>query len=306
MARVKTVFYNYYNLIRFHQYAKNLFIFLPLFFAAKITNANLLAKSAAAFIGFSLVASSVYIFNDLSDIKYDRQHPVKKNRPLASRAISARRAVALLVIFLILGMSICYILNIYVFYLVLFYVIMSAFYTFRLKQIPIVDVIVVAIGFVTRILIGGVVTKVELSHWIIIVTFLLAIFLALAKRRDDCLIFIRSGEKIRKNIELYNIEFINISMAMMASVVIVSYIMYTVSPEVILKTHTDKLYLTSFFVLLGILRYLQITFVENKSGSPTEILLRDRFTQITIIGWLVLCGGLDCKFHLNTSLTYCA
>jgi hypothetical protein len=122
--------------------------------------------------------------------------------------------------------------------------------------------------------------------WIIIMTFLLTLFLALAKRRDDVLLFIGQERISRRAIDGYNLVFIDSAMVIMAAVTIVAYIMYTVSPDVMEKFRTDKLYITTLFVVLGILRYMQITFVENKSGSPTEILLRDGFLQCVILSWL--------------------
>ena len=122
--------------------------------------------------------------------------------------------------------------------------------------------------------------------WIIVITFLLALFLALSKRRDDLIIYIESGYKARKVIEGYNIEFLDSAMVVMASVVIVSYIMYTVSAEVTARLHSDRLYLTVAFVIMGLLRYMQQTLVMKNSGSPTEILMKDGFLQLVILGWL--------------------
>ena len=138
-----------------------------------------------------------------------------------------------------------------------------------------------------RIFVGSQAGNIRPSMWIIIMTFLLAIFIALAKRRDDVLIYLESGNKARKVIDGYNLEFLNTTMVIMASVVIVSYIMYTISPDVVGRMHSDKLYLTVVFVILGLLRYMQITIVEKKSGSPTEILLKDRFLQISVLGWII-------------------
>jgi 4-hydroxybenzoate polyprenyltransferase len=149
-------------------------------------------------------------------------------------------------------------------------------------------VFIIAAGFVIRLFIGSLVTGIELSMWIIIMTFLLALFLALAKRRDDVVIFLASGERTRKVVDGYNLDILDLSMTIMASVTIVSYIMYTVSPEVIKKTNSDKLYLSVVFVMLGVMRYLQIVFVEKGSGSPTDVLLRDRFIQMTLAGWVLL------------------
>jgi decaprenyl-phosphate phosphoribosyltransferase len=158
-------------------------------------------------------------------------------------------------------------------------------YCVKLKHIAILDVTLIASGFLIRIMLGGAITNTLLSHWIILITFLLALFLALAKRRDDVLIFIRTGDKMRKNIDGYNLDFLNVSMSIMSAVVIVAYIMYSTSPETVANIG-QNLYFTSFFVIVGIMRYLQITFVNEKSGSPTNIVLHDLFLQLIILGWL--------------------
>lgn len=170
---------------------------------------------------------------------------------------------------------------------VIIYIILNIFYSIKLKHIAILDIFIIATGFVLRLWLGSIVIGVGLSHWIVIVTFLLAIFLALAKRRDDVLLLEKSGEKMRKNIDGYNRVFLDIGMGISASLVMISYIFYTIDENVNERFHTDKLYITSAFVLLGIFRYMQITFVEEKSQNPSKIILKDRFLQGSIIAWLV-------------------
>ena len=160
-------------------------------------------------------------------------------------------------------------------------------YCFYLKHIPIVDISIIAIGFVLRLFIGSIVADVHLSNWIVIMTFLLALFLAIAKRRDDVMHFMKTGTKMRKVIDGYNLQFIDMSMTIMASVVIVSYTIYTTSVEVIERVQSEYLFITSLFVILGILRYLQISIVENNSGSPTKIMLKDRFIILNLLGWVL-------------------
>ena len=147
-------------------------------------------------------------------------------------------------------------------------------------------VIIIAMGFEIRILWGGESGDIPLSMWIIIITYLLALFLGLAKRRDDVLLAAQ-GNKVRKSIRGYNLEFINGGMMIMASVLIVAYISYTVSREVQLKFDSEYLYITVLFVIMGIFRYMQITFVEKRSGNPSKILLTDPFLQITILCWVI-------------------
>lgn len=276
----------YLLLLRPHQWIKNVFIFLPLFFGARLTDTLAVVKTAVAFCGFCATASSVYILNDYMDREYDRKHPLNRARPLASGAINPKNAFVLMTALAIAGTGTYYVLDLLPFLCI--YIVLNVLYAIRLKRVPILDVMLVSCGFVIRIFIGSEVSGVPLSIWIVMMTFLLALFLALSKRRNDVLIFLETGEKMRKSVDGYNTEFLNSSMVIMASVVIVAYLLYTVSPDVQAKMHTDKLYLTSLFVVLGILRYLQLTIVENNGGSPTRVLLHDRFLQLVLIGWLAL------------------
>ncbi|MBN1331492.1 decaprenyl-phosphate phosphoribosyltransferase [Candidatus Dojkabacteria bacterium] len=278
------------KLLRPHQYLKNLFIFLPLFFAADIFEINLLIKAGVAFIAFSLTASACYVFNDYLDIEADRKHPKKKKRPLASGKISKKEARIYMAILPVIGFIIAAPLGIAAIAILAWYFVQNILYTIKLKHIPIIDVFIIALGFVIRILIGGAATGEEISMWIIIMTFLLALFLGLAKRRDDVVLYKTTGKKMRKAVDGYNLVFLDTTMIMMTSVVLVAYIMYTVTPEAIAKFGTDKLYITTIFVLLGIMRYLQITLVEKNSGSPTEILMKDRIVQLALTGWLLTFG----------------
>jgi 4-hydroxybenzoate polyprenyltransferase len=148
-------------------------------------------------------------------------------------------------------------------------------------------VFIIALGFVLRILMGGVATGIYISHWIILMTFLLALFLAFAKRRDDVAIYETSGVKARKNIDRYNLDFMNQAITVVASVTMVCYIMYTVSEDVVARMGSHYVYVTAIFVLAGIIRYLQVTIVDVKSGSPTRVLMKDRFVQACVAGWLL-------------------
>lgn len=279
---------NIIKLARLDQYIKNLLIFAPLFFAGDVTDINLLLKAFVAFVAFSLSASAIYILNDYKDIEEDRQHPRKKFRPLASANISKTFAIYLIGIFSAISILIMTALSRHALLLLVSYLLLNICYSFKLKHIPILDINIIAIGFVIRLFVGSVVTDTPLSKWIIIMTFLLALFLALAKRRDDVILYMNTNTKMRRVVDGYNLELINGGMMIMAAVIIVSYILYTTSETVIQRIQNEYLYLTVFFVILGFMRYLQITFVENRSGSPTKIVIKDLFLQITILGWILL------------------
>ncbi len=165
------------------------------------------------------------------------------------------------------------------------YIVLNIAYSFYLKQVAILDVNIIAVGFVLRLFVGSTVTQIPLSEWIVIMTFLLALFMALAKRRDDVLLYMDTGKKMRKVVDGYNLQLTDSAMMVMASVVIVTYILYTTSIEVVQRMHSDYLYLTAVFVILGIMRYMQVAFVEKDSGSPSKIVLKDKFIQMTILAW---------------------
>ncbi len=273
------------TLLRPEQYVKNLFIFAPLFFSFKFNIINI-SNSLLAFFLFSLVASSAYIFNDLMDINDDRNHPVKKFRPLADGKVSLTTAKTLIFLLSGIALAISWIVNTNLFFILFVYLVLNILYSLKLKHITILDISIIATGFVLRIFAGSFSINEDLSMWIITMTFLLALFLGLAKRRDDVLLS-EEGTKTRRNIDGYNLEFINAAMVLMSGIIAVAYILFTTSTETINKFNTEYLYVTSFFVILGILRYMQITFVEKNSGDPTYILYKDKFLKITIILWLI-------------------
>ena len=279
----------YVALLRPHQYLKNLFIFAPLFFAGKVTEVDLLWHTVIAFIAFSFTASSLYVLNDYKDVNEDREHPGKRGRPLASGAVTKMEALFLMAVFFAAGTGMAFTQGTGLLLTILAYAALNVAYSFALKHISLLDVFTIAIGFVLRLYAGSFVTGIDLSMWIVLMVFLLALFLALAKRRDDLLL---AGQRknVRKSIDGYNMELVNSAMTIMASVVMVSYVMYTLSDEIISKFGTDQLYVTSIFVLFGILRYMQITFVEGGSGDPAKVLLRDRLLQLAIISWIISFG----------------
>lgn len=281
---------DYMKILRPKQWVKNFFVMLPLFFGGELFNGKALLAGAITFLAYSLAASSIYCFNDIHDVDDDRRHSVKRLRPIASGAISISAAYALMFTCFALSMLSVFLLPDYALQtsgIILFYWLLNLAYCARLKQYAIIDVCIVAFGFVLRLLAGGFATHIQLSKWIVLMTFLITLFMSFAKRRDDVIRMEQTGEAPRKNTIRYNLTFINQAITITASVTLVCYIMYTVSPEVIQNFHTDYLYLTSIFVLVGLLRYIQLTVVDQKSGDPTKVLLKDRFTQLVVVAWLL-------------------
>lgn len=285
---------NIIKLLRPHQWLKNLFVFTPVFFNGSIIEWSFLLPSIVVFGSFCLVASGIYCFNDIYDVEADRMHPVKRMRPIASGAVSIKTSYILMFsCFIISFIPIslynwdCRTTKYWLYGIMLSYVVMNIAYCVWLKHKPIIDVFIIAVGFVLRIFVGGVATGIALTHWLVLMTFLLALFLAFSKRRDDVVMFETQGKVSRKNVVRYNLDFMNQVIGIIASITMVCYIMYTVSPEVIERFHTSRLYLTSVFVLAGIIRYLQVTIVDVKSGSPTKVLMHDKFIQICVVAWVL-------------------
>ena len=274
-------------LLRVEQWIKNILVFSPIFFASQLLHQSIL-KCILLFFAFSFVASGVYIINDLNDVEKDKLHEKKKNRAIASGKVSKKLALIIMLITLFIGLLIAFLISLNCLYILLAYLTINFFYSLWLKKIPLVDLIIVSSGFLLRIFAGGTTSNVHLSVWLILITFLLSIFILFAKRRDDLLIMNKSNTLMRDSIHGYNFEFVNAGMLVTSSVLIVAYIMYCLSPITMQKTNGQYLYLTSFFVIIGVLRYLQITFVYNKSGNPIQVLVKDLFLQIIIVGWILM------------------
>jgi decaprenyl-phosphate phosphoribosyltransferase len=276
----------YLKLLRPKDWAKNLFLFIPLFFGREILNTGKLISVFYAFVAFCFIASSIYIINDYRDREDDRKHPVKCKRPLAAGTVSPTAALIICGLLLIAGFGIAWWLREKFLFVLSIYFLINLGYSLGLKAVPILDIMILAIGFVLRIKGGSIVSYVPLSEWIIIMVFLLATFMAIGKRRDDVLLKLSSGMDMRKSIKGYNLELLNILLALVCAVIVVAYLMYTMSPETERHMGTDRLYYTCIFVLAGIMRYLQIIYVSADSGSPTKILYKDRFIQLTLLLWI--------------------
>ena len=278
------------QLTRPQQWLKNVFVMIPMFFGGSLLDTSDIKSSLTTFFAFSFIASSIYCFNDIVDVEADRRHPVKSKRPIASGAISMVQARLLMLFMLVCSLATLLLLDtmthtLTVGAVLVIYYVMNLLYCSKLKQYAIVDVCIIAFGFVLRVLAGSYATDIVPSKWLVLMTFLLTLFLSFSKRRDDVLRMNETGEAPRKNTTRYNLTFINQAITITASVTLVCYIMYTVSPEVVSRFHSDLLYLTSVFVLLGLLRYIQLTVVDQKSGDPTKMMLKDRFTQCVVLMW---------------------
>lgn len=281
----------YLKLIRVEQYIKNAFVLAPLFFSGDFLNGPAVQNTLICLVCFCLASSCVYIINDFFDIEQDRAHPIKSKRPLAAGTISKKNALGLFITLLSASLLISFFLNAAVFYTIVSYILLNVLYSSSLKHIALLDINIIATGFVLRIVAGGFSAQVEPSIWILIETYLLALFLALAKRRTDFVLHTK-GHEVRKNIDGYNLPFIDTTLGILAATLIICYIFYCISPEVQNHYHSNWVYLSIIFVFNGLIRYLKLAIVDQTTYSPTQIVLKDRFIQITIIGWIILLGSL--------------
>ncbi len=278
---------HYIHLARPHQFLKNGFVWLPLFFGFKLHDSQAILQVLYAFAVFCAASGSIYAVNDVVDVDEDRKHPQKKTRPLAKGEISKPQALVfscfLMLLALIAGGLL---LPIEFLAIISAYLLVNVAYSCGLKKLALFDIVCIAVGFLLRVFGGGIAGGTPVSRWLIMMTFLMALFLALAKRRDDILLK-QDGLLSRPSLSGYNLEFVSLGMVTMASVIIVFYILYTVSPEIMEKHGTDKLYLTGFWVIMGLLRYMQITFVLKRSGSPTRVMLKDFLLQVIVVLWIL-------------------
>jgi decaprenyl-phosphate phosphoribosyltransferase len=275
----------YSRLIRINNWTKNLIIFSPLFFAGKISNVVLLQQSLISFISFSFLTSFIYILNDYLDLEHDRAHPSKKYRPLASGKIPIAHAGAMAIVLLVVGLGIIFQLSIDTFYIFLSYVVIMVAYCLVFRKMALVDIGIIATGFVIRLYVGSTVTGIPNSMWIIIMTFMLALFITLAKRRDDLTRLAINEENTRESLNGYNITLVDSLIIVLVPIIIVSYILYCTADENITRVG-NNLYLTSVFVFFGFMRYLQLIFVKKMGGDPMGLLYSDSGIQLILLFWI--------------------
>ena len=265
-----------------------MFVFLPLFFDKKLTDTHVLLLTLLCAIVFSLAASAVYCLNDILDRKADATHPVKCKRPIASGAVSVSTGWIAMVTCLVLAVVLTVaLLPTALLWILLGYLSLNILYSVWLKHVGLVDVLIVACFYVMRVVAGATAGDIVPSQWIVVMTFLLALFLVLGKRRDDVMLQADSGKVVRRGAAGYNIDFINMALTMVATITIVAYMIYTMSDDVARRFNSHYTYCTTAFVLAGILRYMQLTVVDNHSGSPTAVLMRDHFIQLCVAGWAI-------------------
>lgn len=274
---------SYIELIRPLHSIKSLVVFAPLFFNFDF-NLDLYISVTFASILFYMMSSSIYIFNDLIDLSRDRLHPIKKHRPIASEKITIQEAKYFLSVLLLSTIGVSFIFNFELFFILLIYLIINIFYSLILKEVFLLDMIIIATGFVLRLFAGAVVVDISLSSWIIIITFLLASFLAISKRMDNVNSINQESSNISKIYTERNIK----SIILILSIILVgSYISFTMYSEIITKYNITYLPLNSILVIIGVLRYLYIIFNTPKNYDPVVIFFGDTLLKLIFIIWIV-------------------
>jgi 4-hydroxybenzoate polyprenyltransferase len=277
-------------LLRPHQWVKNAFIAAPLFFTPSAVNVGSVTTVLLGMLAFCVLSSAVYILNDYMDRDADRLHPRKRLRPLAAGSVPVPLALGLMAALIVGGLALAWSLAPRFAGIALVYLFVNALYSLKLKDVSIVDVMLVSLGFVLRVYGGAELINVLPSVWIVICTGLLALFMALAKRRDDLVKNLDTGH--RTALQGYTKPFIDTAITTVIGALLVSYLIYTTDVSVMTRIGSHSLYLTTPFVIAGVLRYLQITVVEERSGSPTALALTDKFLVLTVLGWLATFGAL--------------
>jgi 4-hydroxybenzoate polyprenyltransferase len=270
--------------LRLRQWTKNFFIFSALVFDRQLTNSKSVITTLTGFIIFCALSSSVYFFNDIFDVEADKIHPVKKNRPIASGRLSTNIA-AIIGVFLGIGaIYLAFRLSFNFFLICLAYLVINLLYSKWLKHFPIIDVLVVASGFVLRVAAGVTLVAVErFSPWLYVVTTLLALFIGFGKRRAELALLAGSANQHRTVFEGYSLDFLDQLITIVSGATIIGYSLYTFSAPNLPDNHT--MMLTIPFILYGIFRYLYLIKVKESGGAPEELLMKDRPLQLTILLW---------------------
>lgn len=283
-------FKHFFISLRPRQWVKNFFVLAALIFARKFTNLNDLELSLFAFVVFCLVSSGIYLINDVIDYQKDQDHPLKKNRPIAAGKISKKTAVAMGAFFLILGLSASFYINFWFFLTLTGYIVLNIVYSFYLKNLVILDIICIALGFVLRVIAGAVIINVIFSPWLLLCTFFLTLFLAIGKRKNELLCL--ENNNSRQVLSDYSLGLLDQMNTIVLPSTLLTYTLYTFN-----SWHSQWLIITVPIVLYGLFRYLFIIDKKKVSNNgPTDDLLFDRPLQITAIIWVVVVLAILFKY----------
>ncbi len=266
------------------QWVKNIFVFAPLTFDVKLFNLHYLAQTLAGFVLLCLVSGAVYTINDLADIKKDRQHPKKRNRPLASGQLSISAAVIAAVAIPLVALPLGFLLNSAFGVILTGYLLIQITYSFWLKNVVIIDVMLIAAGFLLRVAAGvPLVDAKRFSPWLYICMTLLALLIGFGKRRHELVLLKENAQMHRQSLQEYNLSLLDHIISIVTASTLLAYALYTFSAKGLPANYT--MMLTIPFVLYGIFRYLYLIHVKGMGGAPEEIALSDQPLQVTVVLW---------------------
>jgi 4-hydroxybenzoate polyprenyltransferase len=273
--------------LRPEQWTKNLVVFAGLLFGRELFDptGRPLVLALVAFAIFCVLSGVVYLVNDVADREADRRHPVKSRRPIASGALSPGAALSAAAVLAAGALALAFGLSRGFGFVALAYALMQVAYSWRLKHVVIIDVLTIAMGFVLRAVAGAVIIKVDISHWLLLCTVLLALFLALSKRRHELVLLADGAIEHRRILGQYSPYLLDQMIGVVTASTLIAYIFYTISPETVQKFGTDRLCLTIPFPLYGIFRYLYLVHLREGGGSPTSMLLNDRPLLVCVALW---------------------
>jgi 4-hydroxybenzoate polyprenyltransferase len=276
---------NLFSSLRPGQWTKNLLVFAGVLFGQRVLEPRAVAAASAAFVIFCALSGVVYLINDIADRESDRQHPLKSRRPIASGRVPVAAAAAAAATIGTMAVAAAFALGTRFGVVAVAYVALQALYSGFLKHIVIIDVLTIAIGFVLRAVAGAVAVDVEISHWLLVCTILLALFIALAKRRHELVLLADGATSHRRSLSEYNPYLLDQMISVVTASTLLSYIFYTISPETQEKFGTPWLWLTIPFPLYGIFRYLYLVHRREGGGSPADLLLSDRPLLVCVALW---------------------
>jgi 4-hydroxybenzoate polyprenyltransferase len=271
--------------MRPRQWFKNIFLFVGLVFSHNLFQIGLFIKVCVGFVVFCLAASSIYIFNDIHDRESDRKHPEKCRRPLAEGSLQVSEGYMVSMVLAAIAFLLAFMMNRTFFVILLAYSILNLAYSLRIKQIVILDIMFIASGFVLRILAGTALAGVNPSDWLIICTITLSLFLGFSKRRNELILMGENAGYQRKVLKEYSIHFLDQMISMVTACTVMSYILYTVSPETVARFGTKNLIFSIPFVLFGVFRYLYLIYLKKTIENPIDLILKDFPSLLNILLW---------------------
>jgi 4-hydroxybenzoate polyprenyltransferase len=280
---------DYVRLIRIKHWIKDVFIFAPLIFSFNFYKPSYIGRTLIMCAAFCLAASAVYVFNDVADRRRDRLHPKKKDRPVASGAVPVRSALILAALLLVAAVAVSAVLGLPSVLTVLAYIGLNAAYSLLLKNQTFIDVMVIATGFLIRVVAGAVAIGVELSSWMLLTTFFLSLFLGFGKRRKEVT---EASTGHRAVFQDYSVELLNSLIIISAALTIITYSLYVVTSKAMIALGRDKFIATIPFVVFGVFRYMYLIYRQNNGGDPADVLLRDKAMLIDIALWVCVVFAL--------------